>query len=371
MPPWLVTGDGSCQTFEDSKWMSDAEIEKLAAWVEDGMPMGDAVSAIEGASEQTLGDGALELEMSEPYVPRADPEQGYAEDDYRCFVIDPALEADRFITAFEVLPGDPTQVHHMIVFDVDPEMIVGADPQGRPITNGDSIRGHLAGSDRYGYSCFGAAGEGVIPSGLPVVWAPGVNVTRYPAGTGLLLQKGHLLVMQIHYHLHGEERADRTKLRLELAEGVEKPGFILLPDGFLQTAFTPAPAMLPPGMSDVPFTWKLPAKDAIDEIRAAVGSPSARVSLYGAVPHMHGHGRTMSVSVGAEGESSTCIADVFRWDFDWQRFYFYREPIALEEDQILETTCRFDTSDATAPIFPGLGSNDEMCLFGMYVVVTP
>jgi hypothetical protein len=371
MPPWLVTGDGSCQTFDDSRWMSDGEIAKLAAWVEDGTPMGEAVSAIEGESEETLGAEAFEVEMSEPYIPRADPERGYPEDDYRCFLIDPALAEDRFVTAFEVVPGDPTQVHHMLVFDVDPTLIVGADAQGQPITNGNMIDAHVAANDRYGWSCFGAAGEGIVPSGLPVVWAPGVNVTRYPAGTGLFLPTGHVLVMQIHYHLHHEERADRTKLRLELAEQVEQPGFILLPDGFLQTAFTPAPAMLPPGMSDVPYTWKIPAKPAIDEIRAAIGSPSAQVSLYGAVPHMHRHGRSMSVSVGAEGESSTCIADVFRWDYDWQRFYFYREPIPLAEDHVLETTCHFDTTGATEPIFPGLGSNDEMCLFGMYVVVTP
>ena len=78
----------------------------------------------------------------------------------------------------------------------------------------------------------------------------------------------------------------------------------------------------------------------------------------------------MSVSM-LEGGERTCVADVFRWDYDWQRFYFYRDPIELREGQMLETTCVFDTSKETRPIFPGLGTNDEMCLFGVYVVVEP
>jgi hypothetical protein len=369
MPPWLVTDDGSCQTFEESLWMSDAEIAMFEAWVEDGLVMGEDVSALGSEDDDALSEDALELIMSDVYVPRAEPDRGYAEDDYRCFVLDPGQDRDRFITGFEVEAGDPTQVHHVLVYDIDPEMIVGGGPMG-PITNGQVIESLSTDVDRIGYSCFGAAGEGVVPSGLPVAWAPGVRVTRYPEGTGLFLRQGHLLVMQIHYHLHDEDRPDRTKIRLELVDQVEKPGFVLLPDGFLSTAFGPTPATLPPGMSDVPYTWQIPAQAAIDEIRAATGLPNAKLSLQGAVPHMHGHGKSMQVGL-TRGGAKTCVADVFRWDYDWQRFYFYADPIEIEDDHLLETTCHFDTSNETEPIHPGLGSNDEMCLFGIYVVATP
>ncbi len=369
MPPWQVTDDGSCQSFQASRWLSDAEIGTIEDWVEDGMAMGADVSARATEAEDSVGADRLELEMAEPYRP-AGTEQ-YPEDDYRCFLLETALDRDRFITAFEVQPGDPQQVHHVIIYDVDPDLTVGVDGEGRPISNGQVIELLRADTSRPGWSCFGAAGDGVVPTGLSAAWAPGTGVTRYPEGTGLLLQKTHLLVLQVHYHLHGGDETDQTRVHLGLTDQVERPGFMALPDEFLATAFGPNPAMLPPGMPEVPFAFSVPAADLLSQLRAAVGSPNARVFLQGAFPHMHGHGRGMQVSFEQEGAPSTCLADVFRWDFDWQRFYFYRDPILIDDGAKLDVTCHFDTSGETEPVYPGLGSNNEMCLFGMYVVVEP
>ncbi len=32
MPPWLVTSDGSCGEFRDSRWLADEEIEAITDW---------------------------------------------------------------------------------------------------------------------------------------------------------------------------------------------------------------------------------------------------------------------------------------------------------------------------------------------------
>ena len=36
MPPWLVTDDGTCQTFNHSRALTDQEIETIAAWADEG-----------------------------------------------------------------------------------------------------------------------------------------------------------------------------------------------------------------------------------------------------------------------------------------------------------------------------------------------
>src|SRR5687768_6824764 len=86
MPPWLITDDGSCQTFEESRWLSDEEIDLIAAWVEGGTVRGDDIAAIELESNDALTGDVLDLIPSEPYVPHGDAANGYPEDDYRCFV---------------------------------------------------------------------------------------------------------------------------------------------------------------------------------------------------------------------------------------------------------------------------------------------
>ena len=61
------------------------------------------------------------------------PVPGAADDDYRCFLVDPELDADRYLVGFEIVPGDQRIVHHVLVFNVDPARSGGAS------TNGDAI----------------------------------------------------------------------------------------------------------------------------------------------------------------------------------------------------------------------------------------
>lgn len=363
MPPWLVVGDGSCQTFSDSRWLSEEDIETVVAWVEDGMARGEQASGGQAPLEgdDQLGGETIALTVSEGYTPVGTEE--YPDDDYRCFLLDPAQDHDRFVVGFDAVPGDPTRVHHMIAFDIDPEMIVGADQTGQPITNALVIESLAQGTSSW--PCFGAAGEGVAPSGLPAAWAPGTGVTHYPEGTGLYLAKGHKIVLQIHYHVEGAANAapDQSTLRLGLADQVQKPGFMLLPDEFLATAFSPNPALLPAGQKDVKYSWSKNASDLIGFIQQATGMQNARVSIVGALPHMHKRGTSMRATLG-----DACIADVYRWDFDWQRFYFYASPIEVHAGETFGVTCHYDTTHDASPVPPGLGSNDEMCLFGIYVI---
>jgi hypothetical protein len=388
MPPWGVDNTGDCQTFLGARWLSDAEIDTISRWAQAGAPEGTSgqAAAPPGSAEHhpghllatqgplaSLSGNIVEVGMAVPYVPA--PSEVGPQDDYRCFLLDPDLPGDRYVTGFEVLPGNSTLVHHVAVFSVDPEQVVGMGPDGEPLTNAQAMESlQKAEGARPGWTCFGAAGEGVVPRGLPVTWAPGTQVTHYPEGTGLSLRQGHQLVMQVHYHLHGgaglhteSGDSDQTRVRLELAEHVARPAFVEMPDGFLETAFTPNPASLPPGQESIPYTWTLTGEAAAQFFQEETGTRPSRFEVFGIFPHMHGAGRKLSASL-VGGSQEVCMAQVPRWDYRWQQFYFYETPLSWLPSQDLRVTCTFDTRGRTQPTRPGLGTEDEMCLFGLYVV---
>ena len=75
------------------------------------------------------GERRLTLEMPEPYTPSAPT--GYGTDDYRCFLLDPELDQDAWITGSNVLPGNTDVVHHVILFRVPPAQVRQAEATRR------------------------------------------------------------------------------------------------------------------------------------------------------------------------------------------------------------------------------------------------
>lgn len=358
MPPWLLTGDGSCGEFRHSRWVPDEQLATVAQWVADGTPEGEPRDDLEVPELPGL-DNPTEFStpMFEPEIQGGELAEF---DEYRCFLVDPGLTEDRYLTAYDVVPGNEALVHHVLVMPVDPNLMVSGSQ-----TNAEVMAALDDESpDRDGWPCFGEAGDGVETEGIPVAWAPGQGVVDYPEGTGLTVGAGHQLVIQVHYNLadpatHGQ--SDQTTVQLRLEESVERSGVLLLPDPFLDSLFGGSPIEVPPGQESWEYTWELSVADLLE------GTPLTQIDLYGVFPHMHEYGQAMRLEIGS-GDDMACAADVPNWDFAWQLQYFYEEPITLTTDDVLRVTCDFDTTTATEPVLPGWGTNNEMCLMGMYLV---
>lgn len=358
MPPWLVTDDGTCGDFRHSRWMPDEEIELIARWIEDGTEEGTPRDDLQIPSSPGIASPTV-IETPD-FVPEIQGGALAEFDEYRCFLVDPQLPADRFLTAYDVVPGNEAIVHHVLVMPVDPTLPVGGGQ-----TNADVMAALDAESpDRDGWPCFGEAGEGVENSGIPVVWAPGQGVVGFPEGTGLRIQQHEVLVVQVHYNLADPAtigQSDQSAVHLQLSEEVDREGFMILPDPFLESIFGGEPIELPPGEPSVEYTWEMPVADLL----AWTGLPS--LDLYGVFPHMHEYGQAMHFEIdGPAGPE--CAAEVPRWDFAWQLQYFYEEPRTLTDADVLRVTCDFDTVGATEPVVPGWGTHNEMCLMGMFLV---
>ncbi|MFM7202182.1 MAG: hypothetical protein ACKO6N_15480 [Myxococcota bacterium] len=368
MPPQPLLHDGSCQTFTNARWMSDDEIRLFGEWMDQGMLEGnpDAVSPTPVEASGLTGEV---VSLKTPtYRPKPSSNSGL-NDDYRCFLIEPGFDTDKFLTAFEVEPGNPALVHHVLAFSVAPNQVVD---EKTGVTNRQVIEGLQAESGGTpGWTCYGLSGEGVVPNGLPASWAPGAGVTRYPDNTGLRLRAGEWLVVQLHYNLDYAEGEDSTTLRLELKDGVFNEGVNLLDDGFLQTLSDEVPASLPPGDSSVLFQWEVTFEEVEAFVQTYYGYDGAlpELTIFGVYPHMHGLGRSMYVSLeGAGGQ--TCAVNVTDWDFNWQQFYFYAQPLVFKPGDAVKVTCEFDTRGQDTAVLPGLGTADEMCMLGAFVNVS-
>jgi copper type II ascorbate-dependent monooxygenase-like protein len=329
MPPFHVDDSGACQSFQGAR-LSDDDIETIAAWVDAGAPEGEpAEEPLEAPEHPTLDNVSSTLDPGIEYTPNP-----ALADDYRCFIVDPMIDTDQFLTGFEVHPGEPSQVHHVVLFSVDTaaELAVAHELD-------DAEEGP-------GYTCFGASGTGPAARSLGV-WTPGTPATRYPEGTGLRVVGGMPLVMQVHYN--NGKLPDRTTVLLSLEPSVAREALIT-------------------GVFDLQLDL-VPGNAAVEESAAAPVPPLAvPVTIHGAYPHMHKLGRSLRVEYDLGGER-TCLVNVPRYDFNWQQFYFYDKPVLLEPPGggYLRITCSYDTRGVDAPVHWGEGTNEEMCINAFYV----
>ncbi len=358
MPPFVASNTGECNTFTDARWLTDDEIDLFARWEQAGAPQGDASlpRPVPPTADGLVGEEILALRSPADYVPVADDAGGA--DDYQCFLVDPeVVDTARYLIGYEVAPGNPAVTHHLIGFLVDPE---GTTPFGG--TNGSLMASLDAASpDQLGWDCYGAAGNGVLVQGTPVTWAPGGGAFNFPEGTGIRIDPGYQLVLQMHYNLAAGQEAAQTEVRLSMVDEVEREAVNALDDRFLATLFNGTSVEIPPGESSFVWKWQAPIREWDSRI-----SGWEKVEILGMLPHMHGLGRRMQVTIHS-GDTEQCGIYVDRWDFNWQQAFMYETPIVVSPSDQLEIVCDWDTSAKDTPTTPGLGTGNEMCLLGIYV----
>lgn len=325
MPPWPAAED-DCLPLKDRRSLSDAQIATLQSWSDLGAPEGDPADAPADAVDEGPGiEMDLWGEMAASYVP-----DDAAEDDYRCFVIDPELDEETFVSGAVVFPGNYGVVHHVILY---------TDPSG----SSDALD---AAEDGEGYTCFG--GPGFNDTAVIGGWVPGSEGLLLPEDSGLRVSAGTKIVMQMHYHSDGTGSGDQTAFALDLEEDVGTEVYLYpLADTNLS---------IPPGAADHAEGF------------STTFSYGLNIKLWGGTPHMHLLGSSIKISVTPpDSEAEQCIIDIPEWDFDYQQFYRLEEAYVIENGSQLSLECIYDNpTDQT--VGWGDGTGDEMCL--VYAMVS-
>ena len=340
MPPWKpVAGHGK---FRDAFGLTAQEKQDLIAWIDGGTPMGDEADMpdpLADRGEWALGDPDKVVKMTEPFTPLR------GRDTYRCFVIDPQLTEDKYVSAVDVLPGNRKSVHHVILY---------LDSSGKAEQLDAADEGP-------GYSCLG--GPGTFDFSLNSLtdtdalnvtlggWAPGARPHHLPTGVGMFLPKKAKIVMQVHYYTNVSLDADQTRLGLYYAPGnVERRLF------FLPLAQT---------------NLAIPAGDPAHQARPLQFPifPGIQGKVINVFPHMHLLGTDIKVEATRLGKTETLIW-IDKWDFNWQGSYTYEEPVTIPVGTTLSLSCTYDNS-ANNPRNPsnppktvrwGEQTTDEMCV---------
>ncbi|MBO9523384.1 MAG: hypothetical protein J7518_17785 [Nocardioidaceae bacterium] len=330
------------------------------------------------------GERRVKIAMPASYKPSAP--HGVGTDDYRCFLLDPKVAQDSFVTGFDVLPGNPDVVHHVILFRVPPSALAEAERTD-------------AETPGQGWTCFGNSGldesGGLDDAPWLGAWAPGGTEQLYGAGLGESFPKGSRIVMQVHYNLLAGTEPDSSAAELRLTSDPSTTP--------LETQLLPAPVELPcrpghPGklcdreaaFADVQARFGRAAQTANLLHLLCGGEPAGPVqtctrtidrpeTVRAAAGHMHLLGRSIKVEANPGTPRARTLLDIKVWDFDNQR----SRPIPavrLRKGDTVKVTCRHDQSlRDLLPSFKGQperyvmwgeGTTDEMCL-GILLVTRP
>jgi hypothetical protein len=354
MPPWGATDTDTCTPrfgWKGDPRLSADETEALRAWADAGAPEGDPDDAAEVPDPPAteLSGVSQTLTPDQPYVTSGDDDQ------YVCFSLDPGVTSTSLLTGVQVVPGNTSVVHHVLVF---------TDPTGASAA--------LAGADG-SYPCFGGPGaEGQLLD----VWVPGAGPFETPDRSGMVVQAGSRIVMQVHYHPAGATAEDTTSI--DLRWGTSWPSSITLLT-LLGNAYSAATGLAsdPDDRYGVP-EFRIPAGSASHTEEMSVtltGLPTVQLFMVGT--HMHTVGRDMQIDLvhaNPQGDEPAreCLLETPAWDFNWQRFYTYDAAIGsgveVRDGDELQLRCEYDNTGNADDVYLGESTTDEMCL-GMFGIV--
>ena len=291
MPPWHA--DPKYGKFFNDRSLSRADREMLLAWIDQGCPKGDEKDLppprkfVDG---WRIGQPDAVVTMTKEFmVPAQAPKKGIP---YKYVVVPTNFDEDKWIQAAEAKPGNPSVVHHIIVY-----VSVG----GKRLKD---------------------LGDG-IGSGMLVAFAPGDFGSVYAPGSAKKIPKGASLIFQMHYTPNGVEQPDRSSV-----------GFIFAKEPPKHEVKTKAIAQQ--------LLFIMPNSD--NQRFKSIATFRNDSLLWNLTPHMHLRGKSFEYeAVYPDGKRET-ILSVPRYDFGWQASYRFEKPLLLPAGSRIECTGTFDNS---------------------------
>src|SRR6266481_1534536 len=306
MPPWLPE-QGELK-FADELRLSDTEIARIQAWVEQGTPEGNSSDLppmpkfVEGWQ---LGKPDVVLKATKSY---ALPASG--SDNYWNFVFRAPVDRTRWLKAMEIRPGDKRLVHHANV-------LVDRQQNGRR-----QEQEHGAG---FGGMELTIESEVFDPDSHFLFWKPGSIPYVEPDGMALRLDKDTDLILNTHLQPSGKPETLRPTLGLYFSDkpATKHPILLQLENDRLLD--------IPPGEKHFAVT---------DDLTLPVD-----VDLLAIYPHAHYLGKDLqAIAKFPDGRSATLI-HIPDWNLNWQAVYRYAQPVRLPKGATISMKFVYDNSD--------------------------
>jgi hypothetical protein len=382
MPPWPPGRASPDYVGQEQRQLTARERSAILAWAKAGGKASvDPGRAPAPRVEVRDGERPLTLPMPSAYTPKA---KNGATDDYRCFLLDPKLTEDSYVTSATIRPLARRIVHHVILFRISAASRSEAQHVDRK-------------SPGPGWSCFGGPGvTGALhldDASWIAAWAPGKDSNRLPDGTGVDMPAGSLVVMQVHYNLLNGVARDNSLVFFTLAP----------PAGLksMKTVLLPAPVELActkgekgrlcrrdAAVADLRRKYGIEVSYQPAWLLALCGQPTMNpkpsttstcnrrvtrpTTIHGVAGHMHLLGKSIRLELNPGTANARVLLDIPRWDFHWQNSYTLEDAVEAKPGDMLRVTCKYEPArrhhgghgipQKPRYVLWGEGSTDEMCL---------
>jgi Tfp pilus assembly protein PilF len=337
MPPWLP--EPQKLKFADELRLSDAELNLIQSWVEQGAIEGnpaDLPPAPKFVEGWRLGAPDLILTATKPLTL---PPSGT--DTYWNFIFPVPIQQTRWVKAVEIRPGNKRYVHHANIL-VD-----------------------RAGSLRQRESAPGAGFGGMEiriesqvfdPDSHLLFWKPGTIPYVEPEGMALRLDKGTDLVLNTHLQPSGKPEVIQPSIGLYFTpHAATKVPMLLQLENDLKLD-------IPAGQKDFLVT---------DQFTLPID-----VELLAIYPHAHYLGKDMQAHATLPDGTTETLIHIPHWNLNWQAVYRYAEPVRLPKGTKVSLRYVYDNSEENplnpnhppARVVGGNRSSDEMCHLWLQVL---
>jgi hypothetical protein len=355
MPPWFADPHTSTLKFRNDRRLTQAEIDRIVAWVDAGAPKGDDKDLPPMPNYTpgwTFGEPDLIVEMPVDFEVPAEGELPMQN-----FYVPVPFNEERWVEAVELRPGNPSVVHHSIANVV-------RLPEGTKIVSGKAIRdGSIAAPGRLNSQSARETG-GLSEGGSREVFqsqdsftragafklvgqAPGKGFERHHPGTAKRILPGMYVQFNMHYQPTGRVEKDRSRLGLWFAK---KPvSYEVLTKGVTDSIFVGGKELTETRVingKEVKVRGKIPnIPPNVDnwEIAGEMTIKEA-ITLYAFAPHMHLRGKDIKYTLIWPDGRQQVLLNVPKFDFNWQLHYELAEPLKIPAGSKLVALAHYDNS---------------------------
>ena len=291
MPPY--DADPHVGKFSDDRGLSAAETKTLVHWIENGAPRGEGKDPLGVkhlvAAEWPLGKPDVVIDIPAYKIPASG-----VVDYQHPWVANPGTEG-KWLRAATIKVESRQGVHHVLT-----GLMTEVPKPGQP-----------AFENQWG------ASVGTYAVGFESEVAPKNAGTWVPAGGAIGFQN--------HYTPFGKETTDHTKLAFYYYKDNEKPALVMHTMDLTNNAI------------------EIPPNDPYHVEVAYMEFPHDAL-LYAAFVHAHYRGTASDLSIRYKDGSEKLLLSLPRYQFGWQRYYTFAEPVLVPAGAKLIAHYAYDNS---------------------------
>jgi hypothetical protein len=318
MPPWFA--DASYGHISNDRSLKQAEIDRIAAWVDAGAPEGDpkdAPAAVKWPEGWVIQPDII-LDGPVTEIPAA-PKNNVFE--WMVVTIPSNFTQDTWVTSVQIKPEHPEVTHHMCL-GFNPHM---PDTKYYDATWIDRIRDEEGAAIPEKGPTSGGQASG--SSTAEDCWVPGQVAADYRAfNAAKLVPAGSDITMNLHYTPNGKAITDHVKIGLTVSKEPPARRYVPLAVSAPRDAKQFA---IPPGNPN----WQSPPAEATFLQDAEL------VFMF---PHMHYRGKDMTYTLEYPDGRKEVVLSVPHYDFNWQ--LGYQTSINVPKGTKLRVDAHYDNS---------------------------